>query len=62
MFQGFNIKYPEYEVITPQTNLSYHVRSLNVQEEERLKASFLTPTKANDHLNKCIYDSFVKRP
>ena len=62
MFQGFDIKYPEYEVITPQTNLSYHVRSLNVQEEERLKASFLTPTKANDHLNKCIFDSFVKKP
>jgi len=62
MFKGFDIKYPEYEVVTPQTNLSYHVRSLNVQEEERLKASFLTPTKANDHLNKCIFDSFVKKP
>jgi hypothetical protein len=62
MFQGFDVKYPEYEVVTPQTNLSYHVRSLNVQEEERLKASFLTPTKANDHLNKCIFDSFVKKP
>jgi hypothetical protein len=62
MFKGFDVKYPEYEVITPQTNLSYHVRSLNVQEEERLKASFLTPSKANDHLNKCIFDSFVKKP
>lgn len=62
MFQGFDVKYPEYEVITPQTKLSYHVRSLNVQEEERLKASYLTPTKANDHLNKCIFDSFVKKP
>ena len=62
MFKGFDIKYPEYEVVTPQTNLSYHVRSLNVQEEERLKASFLTPTKANDHLNKCIFDSFVIKP
>lgn len=62
MFKGFDIKYPEYEVITPQTKLSYHVRSLNVQEEERLKASFLTPSKANDHLNKCIFDSFVKKP
>jgi len=62
MFKGFDIKYPEYEIVTPQTNLSYHVRSLNVQEEERLKASVLTPTKANDHLNKCIFDSFVKKP
>jgi hypothetical protein len=62
MFKGFDVKLPEYEVITPQTNMSYHVRSLNVQEEERLKASFLTPKKANDHLNKCIFDSFVKKP
>jgi len=62
MFKGFDVKLPEYEVITPQTGLSYHVRSLNVQEEERLKASFLTPKKANDHLNKCIFDSCVKKP
>ena len=45
MFQGFNIAYPEYEVITPQTKRSYHVRSLSVQEEEKLKASLLTPSK-----------------
>jgi hypothetical protein len=62
MFKGFNVKLPEYEVITPQTGLSYHVRSLNVREEEVLKASFLTPKKANDHLNKCIFDSIVKKP
>lgn len=62
MFQGFNVKLPEYEVITPQTGLSYHVRSLNVREEEVLKASFLTPKKANDHLNKCIFDSLAKKP
>jgi hypothetical protein len=62
MFKGFNVKYPEYEVVTPQTNLSYHLRSLSVQEEERLKASFLTPTKANEHLNKCIFDSMVVKP
>jgi len=62
MFKGFDVKLPEYEVITPQTGLSYHVRSLNVLEEERLKASFLTPKKANDHLNKCIFDSMVKKP
>lgn len=62
MFKGFNIKYPEYEVITPQTNLSYNVRSLNVQEEERLKGSLLTPIKINEHLNKCLYDSLTKKP
>ena len=62
MFKGFDIKYPEYEVITPQTGKSYHVRSLNVQEEERLKGSLLTPSKINEHLNKCLFDSCVKKP
>lgn len=61
-FTGFNVKYPEYEVITPQTKLSFNVRSLNVQEEERLKGSLMTPTKVTEHLNKCIYDSIVVKP
>ena len=62
MFRGFNIKYPEYEVITPQTKRSYHVRSLNVQEEEKLKSSLLTPSKINEHLNKCLFDSITVKP
>jgi len=62
MFRGFDIKYPEYEVITPQTNLSYTIRSLNVQEEERLKGSLLSVVKINEHLNKCIYDTLVTKP
>jgi hypothetical protein len=62
MFTSFNLKYPEYEVITPQTHASYHTRSLNVRDEEHLKASFLTPSKITEHLNKCIYDSLVKKP
>ena len=62
MFKGFDIKYPEYEVITPQTGKSFHVRSLNVQEEERLKGSLFTPSKINDHLNKCLFDACVKKP
>ena len=62
MFKGFNLKYPEYEVITPQTKLSFTVRSLNVQEEERLKGSILTPQKITEHLNKCLYESLVTKP
>jgi len=62
MFKGFDIKYPEYEVITPQTGASYNIRSLNVQEEERLKGSLLTPSKINEHLNKCLFDACVKKP
>jgi hypothetical protein len=62
MFQGFDVKYPEYEVITPQSKLSFTVRSLNVKEEERLKGSLMTPAKIHEHLNKCIYDATVGRP
>jgi hypothetical protein len=62
MFKGFDVKFPEYEVITPQTKLSFTVRSLNVKEEERLKGSLMTPTKIHEHLNKCIYDSIVEKP
>ena len=62
MFKGFNIKYPEYEVITPQTKRSYHVRSMSVQEEEKLKGSLLTPSKINEHLNKCLFDSITVKP
>jgi len=61
-FTGFNLKYPEYEVITPQTHLSFHMRSLNVQEEERLKGSLVTPAKITEHLNKCLYEAIVKKP
>jgi len=62
MFKGFNLKYPEYEVVTPQSHLSFNVRSLNVQEEEKLKGSLMTPTKITEHLNKCIYECIVKKP
>ena len=62
MFKGFDVKYPEYEVITPQTHLSFTVRSLSVKEEERLKGSLMTPNKIHEHLNKCIFDSLVQKP
>lgn len=61
-FTGFQVKYPEYEVITPQTKQSFTLRSLNVSEEESLKGSLVTPNKIADHLNSCIYQSLVKRP
>ena len=61
-FTGFKVQYPEYEVITPQTKLSFTLRSLNVSEEENLKGSLVTPTKIADHLNQCIYQSLVKKP
>jgi hypothetical protein len=62
MFKSFNVKFPVYEVITPQTHLSFSLRSLTVQEEERLKGSLNTPSKVHEHLNKCIYDSIESKP
>lgn len=56
------IKYPEYEVVTPQSHQSFMVRSLNVQEEEKMKGSLITPAKITEHLNRCIFDVIVKKP
>jgi hypothetical protein len=61
-FKGFAVQYPEYEVITPQTKKSFTLRSLSVQEEEKLKGSFVTPTKIAEHLNGCIFSSLVSKP
>jgi len=35
---------------------------LNVQEEERIKGSLVTPTKITEHLNRCIFDTLVEKP
>jgi len=61
-FTGFNITYPEYEVITPQTKHTFTLRSLNVQEEEKLKGSMISPQKIAEHLNQCLFESIVKKP
>lgn len=61
-FTGFDLKYPEYEITTPHTNLTFNVRSLNVSEEERMKGSLVSPNKITEHLNKCIYETIVKKP
>lgn len=61
-FTGFKIQYPEYEVITPHTGYSFTLRSLNVQDEEKLKGSMISPQKIAEHLNQCLFDSIVKKP
>ena len=61
-FTGFDLKYPEYEITTPHTNLTFNVRSLNVSEEEKMKGSLISPNKITEHLNKCIYETIVKKP
>jgi hypothetical protein len=62
MFTTFREKLPEYEVITPQTKLSFNIKSLNVFGEENLKGSFVVSVKMIEHLNRCIYDSITSFP
>ncbi len=61
-FKGFAVELPVYEVITPQTKQSFTLKTLNVQEEEKLKGSLVTPTKIAEHLNTCIFNSLVSKP
>ena len=61
-FSGFQIKYPEYEVITPQTLGSFTIRTLRVDEEEAMKASLVTPRKLPEHLNKVLWESLETKP
>lgn len=62
VFTGFNIKYPEYSVITPHTLKEFTIRSLTVAEEEKMKSSLLTPNKLAEHLNEVIWQCLVKKP
>ena len=62
VFSGFQIKYPEYSVVTPQTLKEFTIRTLTIEDEERLKGSFVTPTKMAEHLNEIIYTCLVKKP
>lgn len=55
MFKGFNIPYPMYTVVLPQTPYEINVRSFAIEDEEFLKGSLLTPNKISGHLNKSIY-------
>ena len=58
----FKISYPEYSVITPQTNREYTMRSLSVQDEEKFKSSSLAPNQFAGHLNTILWECIVKKP
>ena len=62
IFNGFQIEYPEYSVITPHTLLEFSIRTLTVSEEEKLKGSLLTPNKLAGHLNEVIFNCLCKKP
>lgn len=62
IFAGYNIKYPEYEVITPQRKQSFTVRTLTTSEEEQLKGSILTPNTIAEHLAQVLWGCIIKKP
>lgn len=62
VFTGFNIKYPEFEVLTPQRKQSFSLRSMTVEDEEVLKGSVLTPMSITEHLAQVIWGCLVKKP
>jgi hypothetical protein len=61
-FAGFKPKYPEYEVLTPQTLQTVTLRSLKVQEEEALKGSMVNRRKTPSLINRAIFDAIVQGP
>ena len=62
VFNGFKIVYPEYSVITPHTLKEFTIRTLTIEEEEKLKGSLITPNKLAEHLNDVIFQCLVKKP
>lgn len=61
-FQSYGMKYPEYQVITPQSLKSYTIRTLTVEDEENLKGSLLSPSKVPYHLANVLWNCLVKKP
>ena len=62
VFSGFKIKYPEFEVLTPQRKQTFSVRSMTVSDEENLKGSVLTPITVPEHLAQVLWNCIVKKP
>jgi hypothetical protein len=62
IFRGFNIEYPEYTVVTPQTGMTFQVRSLTVAEVNKLKASGTTPSSSTELINKTLWGAITSPP
>jgi len=62
MLQNFTIKVPEIEVILPQSEKKYRVRSLKLDEEYNIKSSMIsTPSVINQKLNEIIYGTITDK-
>ena len=61
-FKGFNIRYPIYSVICPQTGDSYDVRCLTVAEVTKLKESLTTPASSSKIINETLWGAVESKP
>ena len=61
-FATLNVKFPEYEVLTPQRRQTFSLRSMTVSEEEVLKGSILTPLTVSEHLAEVLWQCIIKKP
>jgi len=60
MITNFKVQVPELEVILPQGNKSYRVRTLKADDEFSIRSSLYTTTSAmNKKLNEVIYNSIA---
>lgn len=62
MFRGFEQNFPAYEVETCQTHTKFNVRSMTVQDEEKLKTSLVSPTKVTENLNSVLFNCIIDKP
>jgi len=62
IFTGFDIAYPVYEIITPQTLNKYSLRTMEVSDEEKLKGSFINTKSIPSHINKTIWSVMKDKP
>jgi len=53
---------PQYDVITPQTNKTFTLRTMTVAEEMKLKGSLITPEQIVSHVTAVLYDCIVNKP
>jgi len=62
IFTGFDIKYPDFTVITPQTGLEFKVRPLLVDEAGKLRSTLTTPNKVAELINHILWDGITDKP
>lgn len=62
VYSGIKIKYPEFEVLTPQRRQTFSIRTMTTAEEEVLKGSLMTPLTVSEHLAQVLWTCIVKKP